>query len=112
MKWVVDQLGYGAESVRTWVKQAEIVDGSAPGVSTDEAKGPKELERDAPGLRRANEILKRAASFLEAEPGRQHKRIVAIIDAYKDDIVGGRRLEVEPICKVLHMAPRTCYAAK
>ena len=33
VKRVADQLGYGAESVRTWVKQAEIDDGHVPGVS-------------------------------------------------------------------------------
>jgi transposase len=42
---VVSQLGYGVESVRQWVKQADIDDGHAPGVSTTEAKRIKELER-------------------------------------------------------------------
>ncbi len=31
---VARQLGYGVESVRTWVRQADIDDGYAPGVST------------------------------------------------------------------------------
>src|SRR5699024_8235842 len=65
-KLVADQLGYGAESVRTWVKQAEIDDGHVPGVSTDEVKRLKELEQEVRELRRANEILKRAASFFGA----------------------------------------------
>src|SRR5579863_3739335 len=60
---VAEQLGYGVESVRTWVKQAEIDEGVRPGVSTSEATRLKELEQENRELRRANEILKRAASF-------------------------------------------------
>lgn len=45
-----------------------------PGVSTDEARRLVELEQENRELRRANEILKRAASFFGAEPGRQHKK--------------------------------------
>ena len=37
VKRVADQLGYGVESVRLWVRQADIDDGHAPGVTTDEA---------------------------------------------------------------------------
>ena len=71
---VATQLGYGVESVRTWVKQADIDDGHAPGVSTAEAKRIKELEQENRELKRANEILKRAASFFGAELDRQHKK--------------------------------------
>ena len=34
---VAEQLGYGTESVRSWVRQADVDDGHPPGVSTDEA---------------------------------------------------------------------------
>jgi transposase len=71
---VASQLGYGVESVRTWVKQADIDDGVAPGVSTSEAARVRELEQEVRGLRRANEILKRAASFFGAELDRQHRK--------------------------------------
>jgi transposase len=70
---VAEQLGYGTESVRAWVKQADIDEGQAPGVSTIEAKRIKDLEQENRELRRANEILKRAASFFGAELDRQHK---------------------------------------
>jgi transposase len=70
---VAEQLGYGIESVRAWVKQADIDEGQAPGVSTAEAKRIKDLEQENRELRRANEILKRAASFFGAELDRQHK---------------------------------------
>jgi transposase len=71
---VAEQLGYGVESVRTWVKQAEIDEGHAPGVTTAEARRIRELEQENRELKRANEILKRAASFFGAELDRQHKR--------------------------------------
>lgn len=62
------------ESVRQWVKQADIDEGQAPGVTTAEAKRIKELEQENRELKRANEILKRAASFFGAELDRQHKK--------------------------------------
>ena len=71
---VATQLGYGTESVRLWVRQADIDDGHVPGVSSSEAARVKELEQENRELRRANEILKRAASFFGAELDRQHKR--------------------------------------
>ncbi len=71
---VADQLGYGVESVRTWVRQADIDDGYQPGMSTTEARRMKELEQENRELKRANEILKRAASFFGAELDRQHKK--------------------------------------
>lgn len=68
------QLGYGVESVRTWVRQADIDDGNVAGVSTTETRRMRELEQDNRELRRANEILKRAASFFGAELDRQHRK--------------------------------------
>ena len=71
---VARQLGYGIESVRSWVRQADIDDGHAPGVSTAESARVKDLEQEIRELKRANEILKRAASFFGAELDRQHKK--------------------------------------
>ena len=50
---VARQLGYGVESVRSWVRQADIDDGYAPGVSTAEARRVKELEQEIRELKRA-----------------------------------------------------------
>ena len=58
IKRVADQLGIGVESLRSWVKQAEIDDGVKPGVTSEEAAKIKELEQELKGLRRANAILK------------------------------------------------------
>ncbi len=68
------QLGYGIESVRSWVRQADIDEGHVAGVSTSEAARMRALEQENRELKRANEILKRAASFFGAELDRQHKK--------------------------------------
>ena len=64
---VARQLGIGPESLRNWVKQAEIDGGQRPGVTTEERRRIAELERENRELRRANEILKAAASFFARE---------------------------------------------
>lgn len=66
-KRIGDQLGVHPEALRTWVKQAEVDDGLAPGTSTADAVRIAELEREVRELRRANSILKSAASFFAAE---------------------------------------------
>ncbi|WP_307481242.1 IS3 family transposase [Microbacterium trichothecenolyticum] len=109
---VASQLGYGVESVRTWVKQADIDDGVAPGVTSSEAARVRELEQEVRELRRANEILKRAAKFLRGGARPPTPEVVAFVDANKDDIVEGRPLGVEPICALLQVAPSTYYAAR
>jgi transposase len=64
---VADQIGCGVESLRTWVKQADIDDGVEPGLTTVKAKRIKELEQENRELRRANDLLKRASAFFAAE---------------------------------------------
>jgi transposase len=60
---VARQLGIGEESLRNWVRQAEIDRGRRPGLTTEERERLKQLERENRELRRANEILKSAAAF-------------------------------------------------
>src|SRR5437660_410006 len=64
---VARQLGIGPESLRNWVKQADIDGGKRPGMTTAEQQRIAELEREVRELRRANEILKAAASFFAPE---------------------------------------------
>ena len=64
---VARQLGIGPESLRSWVKQAEIDIGKRPGVTSAEQRRINELERENRELKRANEILKAAASFFARE---------------------------------------------
>lgn len=56
---VANQLGYGVESVRSWVRQADIDEGVAPGVTTAESQRLRELEQENRELKRANVILGR-----------------------------------------------------
>ena len=52
---VARQLGIGPESLRNWVKQADINAGKRPGMTTAERRRIVELEREVRELRRANE---------------------------------------------------------
>ena len=70
---VARQLGYGTESVRAWVRQADIDEGLSAGTTTAEAARVKELEQEVKELRRANAILKSASAFFAAELDRPHK---------------------------------------
>lgn len=64
---VADELGIKYESLRRWVVQAEADIGKRPGLTTDERKRIKELEREVKELRRTNEILKSASAFFAKE---------------------------------------------
>jgi transposase-like protein len=70
---VAAQLGYGVESVRTWVKRAEVDAGEAPGATSEDAARIKALEQEVRELRRANAILKSASSFFAAELDRPQR---------------------------------------
>ena len=73
IKRVAEQLGIGTESLRSWVRQAEIDDGVKPGVTSVEAARVKELEQENRELRRANAILRSASAFFAAELDRPQK---------------------------------------
>lgn len=64
---IAEKFGMTAETLRSWVRQAEVDDGRRPGVSSAEAERIKELERENRELRRANEILKAASAFFARE---------------------------------------------
>jgi transposase len=66
--------GMTSETLRKWVRQAEVDGGRRPGLTTEERKRLKDLERENFELRRANEILKSASAFFAAElDGRRRK---------------------------------------
>ena len=65
---VASRLGIGsAETLRKWVRQAEVDAGQRPGVTSEESAEIKRLKRENAELRRANEILKAASAFFAAE---------------------------------------------
>lgn len=73
VKRVAAQLDVGVESLRSWVKQAEVDAGERPGTTTAEAARISELEQELKELRRANAILRSASAFFAAELDRPSK---------------------------------------
>jgi transposase len=75
MEAVAAKLGIGAaETVRTWVRKAEVDGGQRPGVTSEEVAEIRWLRAENAELRRANEILKAASAFFAAELDRPSKR--------------------------------------
>jgi len=71
---VADQLGYGVETVRKWVKQADVNEGLKAGTSSEDRARIKALEQENRELKRANEILRKASAyFAQAELDRPSK---------------------------------------
>ena len=60
---IAGKIGCAPETLRKWVRQAEIDSGRRAGLSTAERERIKELERENRELKRANEILRKAAAF-------------------------------------------------
>lgn len=71
---IATKIGCTPETLRSWVNKMEIDAGTKPGVTTDHAKRMKDLERENRELKRANEILRKAAAFFaQAELDRKPK---------------------------------------
>ena len=61
---VASKLGIGStETLRKWVRQAEVDAGERSGLTSEERAEIKALKKEVAGLRRANEILKAASTF-------------------------------------------------
>jgi transposase len=68
------QLGVGSQSLRNWIKQADINEGKREGFTTSEREELSELRKENRELKRANDILQAAATFFGAELDRRPKR--------------------------------------
>lgn len=71
---VAEKLGPTAETVRSWVRQAERDTGRRVGPTSDELAELKRLRRENAELRRADDILKAAARFFGEELDRRSKK--------------------------------------
>jgi transposase len=63
---VAIDFGVSEESVRRWMRQADIDDGIAVGQTTTEQTELVQLRRDKRRLEMENEILRRAAAYFAA----------------------------------------------
>jgi transposase len=71
---VASKIGCTPETLRSWLKKMEVDNGLQPGTTSDHAAQMKTLERENRELKRANEILRKAAAFFaQAELDRQPK---------------------------------------
>jgi transposase len=61
------------ETLRRWVRQAEVDGGDRPGRTSQELAEIRALKKEVAELRRANEILKSASAFFAAELDRPYR---------------------------------------
>jgi transposase-like protein len=80
---VARQLGFGVETVRKWVNQADVDSGDRSGTTTQDNAKIRRLEQENRELRRANEILKSGGCRTNARPWpvcRVVQGIVCVVD--------------------------------
>ena len=65
---IADKIGCAPETLRKWVRRAEVDEGVRPGLTSSDEEELKTLRREVKELRRANEILRKASAyFAQAE---------------------------------------------
>ena len=65
---VARELGCSQQSLRTWVRQADVDVGRAEGMSTEEREELRRLRREVRQLRQERDILGKAVAFFAKEP--------------------------------------------
>ena len=70
---IARQLDIGPETLRHWIRQAEVDAGTRRGTTSAERERIAELETENRELRRANQILKEASVFFAQELDRPRR---------------------------------------
>ncbi|WP_425467585.1 IS3 family transposase [Rhizobium glycinendophyticum] len=101
---IAAKIGCSPATLHKWVKKTEVDSGERAGLPSDVAEKMKALERENRELRQANEILREASALFRdggARPPLQ--AMISFIDEHRG-VFG-----VEPICRLLPIAPSTYY---
>ena len=67
VKRIGPRVGVVPDTLRGWIKQADVDAGRRPGTTSSEGAAVKELQAEVRELKRANEILLAASSFFARE---------------------------------------------
>ncbi|WP_436969156.1 IS3 family transposase [Agrobacterium salinitolerans] len=101
---IAAKIGCSAHTLHEWVKKAEVDSGKRAGLPSDVAEKMKALERENRELRQANEILRKASAYFAPGGARPPtEAMISFIDEHRT-VLG-----VEPICRLLPIAPSTYY---
>ncbi|MCB9547762.1 MAG: IS3 family transposase [Myxococcales bacterium] len=101
---IATKIGCNAETLRNWVRLAEREQSPQADSAASEQQRIRELEREVRELRQANEILRKASAYFAFGGARPPTAMmVSFIDEHR------AKFGVEPICRVLPIAPSTYY---
>ncbi|MEM5469545.1 MAG: IS3 family transposase [Sulfitobacter sp.] len=101
---IASRIGCAPQTLNEWVKKVEVDTGQRGGITTEMAEKMKALERENRELKQANEILRKASAYFC--PGGARPPIQTMIQFIEDHRADHG---VEPICRVLPIAPATFY---
>ncbi|WP_176038806.1 IS3-like element ISRtr2 family transposase [Brucella tritici] len=103
---IAAKIGCSAHTLHEWVKKADVDSGKRAGLPSDVAEKMKALERENRELRQANEILRKASAYFCPGGARPPtEAMISFIDEHRS------KFGVEPICRLLPIAPSTYYDA-